>query len=172
MAQVNRWKKLGLIVGASIIIVLVMVNFIKPPQQTPAPNFTLNSLRGETLSLSNFRGKIVVLEFMATWCTYCAEEISHIKELTSEYSANDVVIIMISIDPVFDTPETLQQFVEKYEITSFVTRDTVNVTHDYGVLAVPTLVLIDANGYIRARFEGVTVAATLSKEIDRLLSEE
>jgi len=175
MTLVNRWKKLVLLCVASLIILLVIVTTIKPiqpPQGTPAPNFTLNSLRGETLSLSNFKGKVVVIEFMATWCTYCKEEIEHLRELSGGYSINDVTIMMISVDPEFDKPETLQQFVEKYAITWFVARDTANVTHAYSVRVLPTLVIIDKNGYVRSRFEGVTAVSTLSKEIDKLLSEK
>lgn len=171
---VNKWKKVVLTGGVSIIILLAIVivfNSIQRPQRTPAPNFTLNDLRGETLSLSDFKGKVVVLDFMTTGCPTCTEEIKHLNDLYEKYSIN-VAIIMISIDPNGDTPETLQQFVGKYAITWFVVSDTANVNHDYGVSAIPTQVVIDKNGYIHTRFVGVTAASTLSKEIDQLLSEK
>lgn len=160
--------------GASIIILLVVVNAylsLQPPPGTPAPAFTLSDLRGETLSLSGFKGKIVVIEFMATWCPSCREEIEHLRGLYEKHPT-DVAIIMISIDLQFDTNETLQQFVGDHDITWFVARDTANANRDYGVTVIPTLVIIDKNGYIRARFEGTTTTSTLSREIDKLLSEE
>ena len=170
----NNWNKWVLIGGASIIILLVVVNAyisIQLSQGTPAPNFTLNDLRGEPISLSDFKGKVVLLDFMATWCPACREEIEHLRDLSEEYSIN-VAMIMISVDPKYDTNEMLQQFVEVYGITWFAARDTANVNRDYGVSSLPTLVIIDKNGYVRARFEGATTASSLSKEIDQLLSEE
>jgi peroxiredoxin len=171
---VNKWKKAVLIGGASLIILLAIVTVFKlmqPQQGTPAPDFTLNDVRGETLSLSDFKGKVVVLDLMATWCAPCREEIKHLSALYEKYSIN-VAIITISVDPKFDTNETLKQLVGDNAIKWFVARDTANVNRDYGVSVIPTLVIIDKNGYIRARFEGLTTTSTLSKEIDNLLSEK
>lgn len=175
MTLFSSWKKWVLIGCASIIILLIIFTAFKPmqpPQGTPAPNFTLKGLRGETLSLSNFKGKVVVLEFMATWCTYCKDEVKHLKDLSEEYSTKDVTIIMISVDPEFDKPEILQQYAEQYAITWSVARGTANMDRDYGVRVLPTLVIIDKNGYIRARFDGLTATSTLSKEVSKLLSEK
>lgn len=174
MMSVNKWKKMVLVGGAlAIILLAVIVAFkaMQPPSGSLAPNFMLSDVRGETFSLSDFKGKVVVLDFMATWCSACKEEVSHLRDLSEEYSAQ-VTIITISVDPTLDTTERLQKFVGDHAITWYVARDTANVNRDYGISVIPALVIIDQNGYIRARFEDVTPASALSKEIDKLLSEK
>jgi len=135
-----------------------------------APDFTLTDVRGQTLSLSGFKGRVVVLDFMATWCGYCAEENKHLRDISTQYSTN-IAIITISVDPKSDTTETLRQYMEKYGITWFVALDTAGVGDDYSVFVLPTLVIVDKYGNIRTRYEGLTTASTLSAEIGLLVKE-
>jgi thiol-disulfide isomerase/thioredoxin len=136
-----------------------------------APNFTLVDINGKQLSLSDHLGKVVLLDFFATWCGPCIMEIEHLKGLHEEYSPEQLVILSISVDPYTDSVQILQLFSQQNEMTWTVTRDTDNVAYKYGVSPIPHLVLVDAEGYKRHSHIGLTAESTLQSEIDSLVSE-
>ena len=140
-------------------------------QRSPAPDFALYDTDDEMLSLSDYRGQIVVLDFMATWCDPCRIELNHLKELYSKYG-EEIVIISISIDPYYDTKERLQRFIREFSVRWTVARDTANVAIDYAITRIPTIVIIDKEGYVQYRREGVVDESQLSWEIAGLLGEE
>ncbi len=137
-----------------------------------APNFTLVDINGEQFSLSDYLGKVVLLDFFATWCNPCIMEIEHLKGLYDKYSPDHLVILSISVDPYSDTVQVLQNFIQQNEeMTWTVARDTDNVAYKYGVSPIPHLVIVDAEGYKRHSHIGLTGESTLGSEIDSLLSE-
>jgi len=135
-----------------------------------APNFTLVDINGEQFSLSDHLGKVVLLDFFATWCGPCISEIEHLKSLYNRYSPNQTVILSISVDPNSDTVKILQNFAQQNEMAWTVARDTANVADKYGVSAIPHLVIVDAEGYKIHDHVGLTGETTLRSEIDSLLS--
>jgi cytochrome c-type biogenesis protein len=139
-------------------------------QESPAPDFTLTDIDGNTFSLSHCRGNVTVLDFMATWCGPCRVEIEHLEEVYERFE-DEIIIISISISSYFDTDERLRAFREEFDIEWVVAGDTANVAIDYAVTVIPTLVIVDKEGDIRYRHEGVTSESQLSKEIAELLSE-
>jgi len=136
-----------------------------------APNFTLVDINGEQFSLSDHLGKVVLLDFFATWCGPCIFEIEHLKGLYNEYLPDHLVILSISVDPYSDTVQVLQSFAQQNEMTWTVARDTANVAYRYRVSPIPHLVIVDAEGYKRHSHIGLTAESTLRSEIDSLLSE-
>jgi peroxiredoxin len=135
-----------------------------------APNFTLVDINGEQFSLSDNLGKVVLLDFFATWCGPCISEIEHLKSLYNKYSPGQFVILSISVDPNSDTVQILQNFAQQYEIAWTVARDTTNVADKYGVSPIPHLVMVDTEGYKIHDHVGLTGETTLRSEIDSLLS--
>lgn len=135
-----------------------------------APNFTLVDINGEQFSLSDHLGKVVLLDFFATWCGPCISEIEHLKSLYNKYSPDQLVILSISVDPNSDTVQILQNFAQQYEIAWTVARDTTNVADKYGVSPIPHLVMVDTEGYKIHDHVGLTGETTLRSEIDSLLS--
>jgi peroxiredoxin len=135
-----------------------------------APNFTLVDINGEQFSLSDYLGKVILLDFFATWCGPCISEIDYLKSLYNTYLPDQLVILSISVDPNSDTVQTLQNFAQQNEMTWTVARDTANVADKYGVSAIPHLVIVDAEGYKRHDHVGLTGEATLRSEIDSLIS--
>ncbi len=119
----------------------------------PAPDFTLIDLDGNQVSLSDFRGKTVFLNFWATRCPPCREEMPEIEAIHQEYKDKDVVVIGIHVigGGWFEPEDNIRQFVQEggYNWT-FVTDITGEVTVSYKITLIPTSFFIDSEGMIRA----------------------
>ncbi len=137
-------------------------------QELPkAPDFTLKDIYGHRFSLSDFRGKVVILDFFATYCGPCKAQVGELKEVKEQFG-DEVVIISISVSPE-DTDEVLRSYAEENGITWRVARDTAGVGDAYKVLYVPTIVVVDPEGRIAARHIGFTDSETLAEEVEAAL---
>jgi thiol-disulfide isomerase/thioredoxin len=136
-----------------------------------AQDFELVDINGENFSLSDHVGKVVLLDFFATWCGPCIMEIEHLQALYRDYSSEQLVILSISVDLESDSLPKLQLFAEQNQMQWTVARDTDNVGYKYSVSPIPHLVVVDTEGYERYSHIGVTAESTLRSEIDALLSE-
>ncbi len=114
----------------------------------------------------------MILEFFATYCGSCVDEIPHLKTVQHTRTLNQAfVIIAVSIWDQ-DTNERLGQFRDDYDIPWILARDTANVRRDYGVSALPTLFVIDQDGYVAYEHIDVIVEAyVFMKEVSRLLAD-
>ncbi len=130
----------------------------------------LDDIDGNEIHVSDFEGKVVVLEFMATWCLVCAQQESILKEVDSKYQSDDVVLLAVTVDPSFDTPEVLRNHIAKKGITWMITRDTTLMFPGYfQVTELPTILIISPDGQVNNRFNGFTDTDTLSRAVDALL---
>jgi thiol-disulfide isomerase/thioredoxin len=136
---------------------------------TLARDFTLPEVGGGTLSLSSLRGKVVVLDFMATWCGPCSAEIPHLKEIEQAYDSR-VVIISIDVDET-ESDALLTSYAAEKGVTWPILRDMTDVSSKsgYEVTNIPTLVVINQDGYIELRSVGITSSEDLKGVIDPLL---
>jgi len=131
-------------------------------------DFTLTDMNGQTFKLSDFQGKVVVLDFMATWCKPCRIQINELIEVWQEYG-DQIVIISVAIDPM-ETDEELISFFEEYEDATWIhAKDAAELTQYHEVAAIPTMVIIDQNGNIVFRHVGVTSASELINEIEKVI---
>lgn len=109
-----------------------------------APDFELETHDGDTVRLSDFRGERVFLNFWATWCPPCREEIPDLQKL---YDNHDVVILAVNMTGTEGDPEGIDAFIEEFEMTFPVLMDRDNkVMTQYRVQAFPTTYLIDSEG--------------------------
>ena len=132
-----------------------------------APDFTLQDLMGHPLSLSSYRGKVVLLDFWATWCTPCREEIPRFVEMQSQYGGRGLQILGVSMD---DSPEPVREFFHNFKMNYPVVMGTAKTGELYGgILGLPIAYVIDQQGRIRARHIGATPLSTLESEITRLV---
>lgn len=115
-----------------------------------APQFTLTTLQGETVSLKSLSGKFVVLDFWATWCPSCRASLGEMKELTRKYSDARVVVISVSDD---EDEAKWKDFVAQKKMDWRQCRDR-HIGASFGVHAIPTYILIDPDGFIRDRIVG------------------
>jgi len=133
----------------------------------PAPDFTLPNIDGRQLQLSSYRGKVVLLDFWATWCVPCREEIPHFVELQQKYGGQGLQIIGVSMD---DSPDPVHPFYQQFHMNYPVVKGTAETGSAYGgVLGLPIAFLIDREGLIYAKHIGATDSAVFEKEIVSLL---
>lgn len=131
---------------------LAPINVEKPSVRVEAPAFTLAGVGGKTVSLKNYKSKVVLLNFWASWCAPCREEMPALEKLWSDYKGRGLVIIAIAADR---RPETARRLIEKLGLTFpalFDPEGTVRTL--YEVAALPTTYLIGKDGKINGRALG------------------
>jgi len=169
--QIQRkgWKPIRTLVFLSVIIATFACSwYLLQPKTTAAPDFSLTDLNGSAFRLSDYKGKAVVIDFMATWCGPCRMQMSNLKVIWEKYGGK-IVLMSIDIDPG-ESKGTLTAFAQEFAYATWIwARDTANLAEVYQVTAIPKTVVIDRNGYIRFVHVGVTDSTTLIQEIDQLI---
>jgi cytochrome c biogenesis protein CcmG/thiol:disulfide interchange protein DsbE len=134
-----------------------------------APDFSLTDLSGRALRLSDHRGKVIVLDFWATWCEPCKEEIPHFVEMQNRYAAQGLQVIGISMD---DEDKPVRDFQQKYKMNYPVARGTPELAGQYGgILGLPITFVIDRTGHIAARHIGAVNVSAIDAEVQKLLAQ-
>ena len=132
-----------------------------------APDFSLPDLSGQNLNLSVYRGNVVLLDFWATWCDPCREEIPHFVALQQQYGSQGLQIVGVSMD---DGPEPVRDFSKQFKMNYPVVMGNAKTGELYGgVLGLPVAFLIGRDGRIRAKHIGATEISVFEKEIVNLL---
>jgi peroxiredoxin len=142
---------------------------VKPEKERKrAPNFALKDATGKTLKLSEYHGKVVLLNFWATWCDPCQEEIPWFIDFQQSYKDRDFAVVGVSMDD--DGWESVKPFVEKKKINYRVVIGTEQVSGLYGgIEALPTSFIIDRKGRIAAVHVGLVSKSTYQHDILNLL---
>ena len=144
----------------------------KAPSPALAPDFTLKTLDGQEMTLSKLRGKVVLLDFWATWCAPCREAIPHLINLRKTYQEKGFEVIGMNVDR--GDAETVRRFVKSMDIPYPITLTSEEVSRNYGITALPTSILIDKQGRIRQKFLGFTseIAKQITSTIVELTQEK
>jgi peroxiredoxin len=123
-----------------------------PSEAVAAPEFTLSDLAGKKVQLKAFRGRLVFLNFFATWCDPCREEMPGMERLFRTHQDDGFVVVAVNLQ---ETAKTVRPFVEKLKLSFPIALDTEGaVTREYGVRALPVSFLIGRDGKIRWRAIG------------------
>ena len=126
-----------------------------------APEFEVTTLTGERFALKEQLGKVVLLDFWATWCGPCIAEMPHLQKLYEKYEGEpDVVFLAISID---EGRNVVERFIEKNKYT-FPVAHAPEIQKKYGVRGIPTLILIGRDGRIHYRTIGFNTEADFIAE--------
>jgi peroxiredoxin len=137
-----------------------------------APDFTLKTIDGKPLRLSNYKGKAVILNFWATWCPPCRAEIPDMIELQKKYSGKNFSFIGIAVG---DELDKVQRFVKNSGINYPVAMGNESVTDAYGqfieggMRGIPTTFIINTKGEILGYFVGARDMATFEDAIQKAL---
>lgn len=127
---------------------------IKPIKGNPqAPHFILEDLDGKKIDFKTFRGKVVFLNFWATWCGPCKEEMPSMEALYQKFKERNFVFLTISVD--YEEKKKVKEFINKHRYTFPVLIDSKCITLDlYGIKGIPTTILIDKKGRMIGRAIG------------------
>ncbi len=141
------------------------IRFVRNPD--PAPDFKLTSLDGKPVTLADSHGKVILLNFWATWCGPCRAEIPDLVELQNKYN-NRLQILGLVVDD--DDQDAIKGFVEKFGINYPVALATNDIRMQYGgIAALPTSFVLDAEGRIVQKHEGLRDPVLYETEIRSLL---
>lgn len=137
------------------------------PTLAPAPVWTLKDVAGNPVNFADFKGKVVVVDFWATWCPPCRAEIPGYIDLYKKYGKDKLVIVGVSMD---DGTKVVSDFVKKFGVTyPVVMADDATVAAFGGMDAIPTTFLIDRNGQIRDKKVGAESKDEYERKIASLL---
>jgi cytochrome c biogenesis protein CcmG/thiol:disulfide interchange protein DsbE len=149
-----------------LILCFLMVGLVSLPEVIGAEkayDFTLVDTEGREFSLSDFRGKYVLIDFFAIWCKPCELSLPHLKELKHQLGT-DIIIISIDID-VEETEQQVIDYKQVHGMDWIVARDTEYLSMPYRVSALPTFVLIDPSGNIVNTYVGVIDETIIMRDI-------
>ena len=133
-----------------------------------APDFSLPNLKGETVRLKDFRGKVVILDFWATWCGPCRMEIPHFQELVKRHKQRGLVVVGVAMDE--PGAEVVKPFVKKSGIEYVVLLgDTYTANRYGGVNALPTTFVIDRQGRVIKKYVGYRSLESFEEDLAPLL---
>jgi len=133
-----------------------------------APDFILKDLSQKKVKLTDFKGKVVVLNFFATWCPPCRAEIPELIKLYRLNKEKGLVVLGVSLD-MDVSPQGLTTFVKDMKITYPVLIGTTDLAEKYQVNGVPTTILINREGKAHTRYDGLVPISRFEKDLSNLL---
>lgn len=144
------------------------------PSAVKAANFTLTSLDGKPVSLSDYAGKVVILDFWATWCPPCRNEIPHFNELAAEYGDKGLVVLGVSVDR--DGVDVVKKFRDSFPVKYPVVMGDQGTSQQYQTYlppdqrgGIPFTFIVDKEGNIREKYVGYRPKEVFETAIKNLL---
>lgn len=132
----------------------------------PAPAFTARTLDGSTASLEEFRGRVVVVNFWATWCGPCRVEMPEFERYQAQMGGQ-VAILGVNLQ---EPPSLIEPFVRQYGLTFPILLDeSGTIASLYRVTGLPMSVILDRSGIVRERVIGAMTQEVLTRRVERLL---
>lgn len=163
---------------ASCLLVFAVCIACNPPEQgalpgvsvRAAPDFTLEALEGDSLQLSSLKGRTVLLNFWATWCTPCLQEMPLLAQLHRKWEARDVAVLGISLD--HGDPEIITHYTKRLAIPYPILLGSDAVATAYKVVALPATYMIDADGMITNHITGLVNIEELEAALNTQLKSQ
>lgn len=144
-------------------------SYLKATGPRPAPAFTLKDLNGKSVSLADYQGKVVLLDFWATFCSPCIQAMPKLQKLNDRYAAKGFAVIGIATDE--EGAKKVAPTVAKTKVTYPILLSNEAAWKQYDVKTLPTLFLIDRKGQIVKQFGDKTSEKVIEQEVKELLGE-
>ena len=138
-------------------------------QRKPAPEFALQDSSGKTVSLKDYRGKVVLLDFWATWCHGCKLEIPWFAEFSRKYSARGLTVVGVSLDS--DGWKVVKPFIATSKVPYTIILGNDAMAKTYGIGNMPDTFVIDGEGRIAAAYSGVVDKDNVEANLRTMLSQ-
>ena len=156
----------AVLIGASASL---SAEIAKPAARKPANDFSLPGRDGKPVKLSSLKGKVVLLDFWATWCTGCKVEIPWFIEFDKAYRAKGLAAVGVAMDD--EGWKKVEPYLKDHPISYTVVAGNLDAGTPYGISALPVTVLIDRAGRVAARHVGVVDKKEFEAELQQLLAE-
>ena len=164
--KIKKWARIVLVI--TTVFMAACNKTEQVPQGEKAYEFSLNDLNGKTYSLTDFKGKVVILDFWDTWCPPCKAEIPDFIDLHNEYKDQGFVMIGAAIGRQGEN--AVRQFIRDYKIPYLNLMANMETIQGYGSFnSIPTTFVIDRQGYIYKKYTGVVSKETFEEDIKTLL---
>ena len=169
LQRMFRKIRTGSVTVAGLLLCLTAL----PANTTPArlrkaaPDFTLSDSKGASVRLSDYNGRVVLLDFWATWCHGCNIEIPWYMEFQQKYKDKGLAVIGVAMDD--DGWKSVRPFFDEKKINYMIVVGNEGLAKEYGVNALPVTLLIDRNGKIAESHAGMVDKKSFEKEIRTLL---
>ncbi len=159
---------------AFVVLCLVLptrgqTNLVEVNSRKVAPDFTLADSKDATIKLSNYRGRVVLLDFWATWCGGCKVEIPWYIEFQKKYKDSGLSVVGVSVDD--DGWKSVKPFLEAKQVNYPVVIGDWDLAGRFGATSLPATLLIDRNGRVADLHVGMVDRDTFDREIQVLLKE-
>lgn len=181
---IKRLVRFGCLIGLALVLAGCEEPVVKPPAEAkPAPSLERPGVDGQTIRLADYKGEVVLLNFWATWCPYCQEEIPHLIDLQADLGDEGLQVIGVALNWAFNSqdpgdpaifPDKVGSFALENEMnypTPLVREDMADVLARFGNTSgtIPYTLLIDREGRIRATFMGNPGEKRLRSAVQKLL---
>jgi peroxiredoxin len=161
--------KIAFVVLYFVLPVSAQTNLVDVNSRKATPDFTLADSKDNTIKLSNYRGRVVLLDFWATWCGGCKVEIPWYIEFQKKYKDSGLSVVGVSVDD--DGWKSVKPFLEAKQVNYPVVIGDWDLVGRFGATSLPATLLIDRNGRVADLHVGMVDRDTFDREIQVLLKE-
>jgi cytochrome c biogenesis protein CcmG/thiol:disulfide interchange protein DsbE len=142
---------------------------VEPANRASMPDFQLPGLDGKIWKLSDHRGRVVLVNFWATWCPPCRMETPGLVDLANRYRGKGLEVVGISLDE--NGAEAVRPFVARYHVPYPVLLPDLNSSLASAIESLPTTLLVDRTGRVSKRYDGAVPEEVFRRDVERLLAE-
>lgn len=151
LSRINRFLSITVL---SALLAAPATSFAIPQKGKQAPPIKVVTTSGQKVTLANYKGYVLVVEFFATWCEGCQESLPHLINLNKQFGKQGLQILGLNPGVRGDTVDVVRQFVREKQINFPVALVDDDLLIDYGIQPIPAIFIIDKKGVLVQKFVG------------------